>query len=105
MRIPTDGEYDWCSNLYDRAAEGFDVGTKSDGIDAAYEFSTQMLRNPERAAEHEDITEDPAAVLPTANVTVKHQTITDVEISFTPYSSICRSITPPSSGSMETEHS
>jgi len=46
MRIRTDGEYDWRSDLYDRTAEGFGVGTKSGGIDAACGFSTQMLRNP-----------------------------------------------------------
>ena len=80
MRIRTDGEYDWRTDLYDRTAEGFGVGTKSGGIDAACEFSTQMLRNLEHAADHPDMTEDLAAVLSTANVTVEHRTITGVKI-------------------------
>ena len=80
MRIRTDGEYEWRTDLYDRTAEGFGVGTKSDGIDAACEFSTQMLRNLERAAGHPDMTEDLAAVLSTASVTVEHRTVTGVEI-------------------------
>ena len=80
MRIRTDGEYDWRTDLYDETAERFGVGTKSGGIDAACEFSTQMLRNLERAADHPDMTEDLAAVLSTANVTVEHRTITGVEI-------------------------
>ena len=80
MRIRTDGDYDWRTDLYDETAKSFGVGTKSGGIDAACEFSTQMLRNLERAAEHPDMTEDLAAVLSTANVTVAHRTITGLEI-------------------------
>ena len=80
MRIRTDGEYDWRTNLYDETAEKFGIGTRSGGIDAACEFSTQMLRNLERAAEHEDMTGDLAELLSTANVTVEHRTITGVEI-------------------------
>jgi hypothetical protein len=70
------GEKDYRSDLYER----FGVGTKSGGIDAACEFSTQMLRNLERAAEHPDMTEDLAAVFSTASVTVEYRTITGVEI-------------------------
>ena len=80
MRIRTDGEYDWRTDLYDETAERFDVGTKSGGIDAACEFSTQMLRNLERAADHPDMTEDLAELLSTSNVTLKHRTITDLKI-------------------------
>ena len=39
-----------------------------------------MLRNLERAAEHEDMTDALAAVLSTTNVTVEHRTIAGVEI-------------------------
>lgn len=38
-----------------------------------------MLQNLERAAEHENMTEDLTAVLSTVNVTVKHRTVTGVE--------------------------
>lgn len=80
MRINTNGEKDYRTDLYERTTERFGVGTKSGGIDAACEFSTQMLRNLERAAEHEDMTEDLAEILSTANVTVEHRVVTGVEI-------------------------
>ena len=80
MRIRTDGEYDWRTDLYDETAERFGVGTKSGGIDAACEFSTQMLRNLERAADHPDMTEDLAELLSTSNVTLEHRTITNLKI-------------------------
>jgi hypothetical protein len=80
MRIRTNGEYDWRTDLYDETAERFDFGTKSAGIDAACEFSTQMLRNLERAVEHEDMTEELADVLSTANVAVEYRVETVLEI-------------------------
>jgi hypothetical protein len=80
MRIRTDSDYDWRTDLYDETAESFDVGTKSGGIDAACEFSNQMLRNLERAAEHEDMTEELAEVLSTQRVTVEHRIETGVNI-------------------------
>jgi hypothetical protein len=80
MRIRTNGDYDWRTDLYDETAESFGVGTKSAGIDAACEFSTQMLRNLERAAEHEDMTKELANVLSTANVTVEYRVETSLEI-------------------------
>jgi hypothetical protein len=80
MRIRTNGDYDWRTDLYDETAESFGVGTKSAGIDAACEFSTRMLRNLERAAEHEDMTEELADVLSTANVTVEYRLETGLEI-------------------------
>lgn len=80
MRINTSGEKDYRTDLYERTAERFGVGTKSGGIDAACEFSSQMLRNLEHAAEHDDMTEDLAEVLSTTNVTVEHHVVTGVEI-------------------------
>ena len=80
MRINTNGEKEYRTDLYERTAERFGVGTKSGDIDAACEFSTQMLRNLERAADHPDMTEDLAELLSTANVTVEHHTVTGVEI-------------------------
>jgi hypothetical protein len=80
MRINTNGEKDYRTDLYERTAERFGVGTKSGGIDAACEFSTQMLRNLERAAEHEDMTEELADVLSTPNVTVEYHVETGLEI-------------------------
>jgi hypothetical protein len=80
MRIHTNGDYDWRTDLYDDTAERFGVGTKSAGIDAACEFSTQMLRNLERAVEHEDMTEELADILSTANITVEYRVETSLEI-------------------------
>lgn len=80
MRINTSGEKEYRTDLYEQTAERFGVGTKSGGIDAACEFSTQMLRNLEHAAEHEDMTEDLAEILSTANVTVERRIVTGVEI-------------------------
>jgi hypothetical protein len=80
MRINTNGEKDYRTDLYERTAERFGVGTKSGGIDAACEFSTQMLRNLERAAEHDDMTEELADVLSTPRVTVEYRIKTGVEI-------------------------
>jgi hypothetical protein len=80
MRIRTNGDYDWRTDLYDETAESFGVGTKSAGIDAACEFSTQILRNLERAAEHEDLTEELADVLSTANITIEYRVETSLEI-------------------------
>ena len=80
MRIRTDGEYDWRTDLYDETAEYFGIGTKNGGIDGACELFTQMLRNLEHAADYPDMTEDLAAVLSAANVTVEHRTIIGVEI-------------------------
>jgi hypothetical protein len=80
MRINTNGEKEYRTDLYERTAERFGVSTKSGGIDAACEFSTQMLRNLERAAEHEDMTENLAELLSTPNVTVEHRIVSGVEI-------------------------
>jgi hypothetical protein len=80
MRINTNGEKDYRTDLYERTAERFGVGTKSGGIDAACEFSTQMLRNLERAADHPDMTEDLAELLSTPNVTVEHRVVTGLTI-------------------------
>lgn len=80
MRIQTTGDYDWRTDLYAQTAEKSGVGTKSGGIDAACEFSNQMPRNLEHAAEHDDMTEELADVLSTANVTVEHRTVTGIEI-------------------------
>ena len=80
MRIQTGGDYDWRTDLYDETADRFGVGTKSGGIDAACEFSIQMLRNLERAAEHGHMTEELADLLSTANVTVEYHVVTGVEI-------------------------
>ena len=80
MRINTNGKKEYRTKLYEDTAERFGVGSKSGGIDAACEFSNEMLHNLERAAEHEDMTEDLAELLSTANVTIKHRVVSGVEI-------------------------
>jgi hypothetical protein len=49
----------------------FGESTRSKAIDGTCEFSTQMLRNLERAAEYEDMTEDFAEILSTRAVEVE----------------------------------
>jgi hypothetical protein len=80
MIINTNGRKDYRTDLYERTADRFSVGSKSGGIDAACEFSNQMLRNLERAAEHPDMTEDLAEVLSTTNGTVEHRVVSGVKI-------------------------
>jgi hypothetical protein len=80
MRINTNGEKHYRTDLYEKTAERFGVDTKSGGIDAACEFSNQMLRNLERAADHPDMTEDLAELLSTTNVTVEYRVETSLEI-------------------------
>jgi hypothetical protein len=71
---------DWRIDLYDETAENFDEATRSGGIDAACEFSNQMLRNLERAVDHPDMTPELAELLSTANVAVEHRIETDIKI-------------------------
>ena len=80
MRTNTNGEKDYCTGLYGRTTERFGVGTKSGGIDAACEFSIQMLHNFERAAEHDNMIEELANVLSTTRVTVEHRIETGIAI-------------------------
>jgi hypothetical protein len=80
MRINTNGKKEYRTELYEDTADRFGVGSKSGGIDAACEFSTQMLRNLERAAEHPDMTEDLAELLSTQYVEVEYRIKTGIEI-------------------------
>lgn len=80
MRIRTNDDYDWRTDLYDETAESFGVGTKSAGIDAACQFSIQMLRNLEHAADHPDMTEELAELFSTQRVEVKYRVETGVTI-------------------------
>ena len=80
MRIRTNHDHAWRADLYDQAAKAFDESTRTGGIDAACEFSTQMLKNLECAAEHPDMTEELAKTLSTNNVKMKHYTVSELEI-------------------------
>jgi hypothetical protein len=80
MRIRTNGGHEWRTDLYDDTAEHFNEGTRSGGIDVACEFSTEMLRNLERAVNHPDMTEELADVLSTRVVNIEYRVETDVEI-------------------------
>jgi hypothetical protein len=80
MRINTNGKKDYRTDLSEHTAERFGIGTKSGGIDAACQFSNQMLRNLERAAEHPDMTKELADLLSTANIIVEYHVETGLEI-------------------------
>ena len=80
MRINTNGKKKYRTSLYEETADRFGVGSKSGGIDAACEFSTAMLSNLERAADHPDMTQELAELLSTSEVTVEHRVVSGVEI-------------------------
>jgi hypothetical protein len=81
MRIQTDGDYEWRTDLYDRTADRLGEGTRSGGIDGACEFTREMLDNLEEAVDHPDMTEELAEVLSTSRVEVEYRVETDVSIS------------------------
>lgn len=80
MRIQTNGDYEWRTDLYDRTAERLGEGTRSGGIDGACEFTRQMLNNLEEAVDHPDMTEELADILSTSRVEVEYRVETGVSI-------------------------
>ena len=80
VRIQTDGDYEWRTDLYDRTANRLGEGTRSGGIDGACEFTQQMLDNLEEAADHPDMTEELAEVLSTARVKTEYRVETGVVV-------------------------
>ena len=80
MRIRTNGDYEWRTDLYDETADTFGVGTRSAGIDAACEFTQRMFGNLEEAADHPDMTEELADVLSTSYVKVEYRVETGIEV-------------------------
>ena len=80
MRIKTDGQYDWRNEQYEQAADQLGEATKSKGIDAATNFTIEMLSNLERAMEHEDMTPELAEILSTDQVRLIYEVTRDIEI-------------------------
>ena len=64
MRIQTNGDYKWRTDLYDGTADRLGEGTRSGGIDRAYEFTRRTLNNLEAAANHPDMTGELADISP-----------------------------------------
>ena len=81
MRIETNGQYEWRNDQYSEAADILGEATKSKGIDAATAFSIEMVRNLERAIEHEDMTEELADLLSTEQVNLTYEIETDIRVS------------------------
>ena len=58
MRIQTNSDYAWRTDLYDNVGELLGESTRSGAIDAIAEFAREMLPALQRAVEHEDMPED-----------------------------------------------
>lgn len=80
MRIRTNDKFEWRTDLYDDVADLLDESTRSGGIDASAEFTRNMLRNLERAAEHPDMTEELAEILSTPQVRVQYEVRSGVHV-------------------------
>ena len=80
MRIRTDDKYQWREDLYDRVGRKMNESTRTGAVDAAAQFSEEMLANLEKAAEHPDMTEELAELLSTSQVTVKYEVTSGVEV-------------------------
>ena len=80
MRVNTADSYAWRLDLYDDVASMLGESTRSGGIDASCEFTRQMLRNLERAADHPDMTEELAEILSTDQVELEYRVETGVNI-------------------------
>lgn len=80
MRIQSDGRYEYRKDLYDETAEKLGENTRSKGLDAACEFTQRMLRNLERAVEHEDMTPKLAEELSTPRVNVIYCVEAGIEV-------------------------
>jgi hypothetical protein len=80
MRIETSDRYDWRLGLYDDVGQLLNENTRSGAIDGACEFTQEMLRNLERAVEHEDMTEELADILSTSTVTIEYHLETGVSV-------------------------
>lgn len=80
MRIESTGTYEYRKALYDDAAEAMGESTRSKGLDASAKFTKRMVARLERAAQHEDMTEELAALLSTPRVEVVYEVETGVEV-------------------------
>ena len=80
MRIQTDGNYAWCTDLYDDVGRLLDESTRSGAIDGACVFTRQMLPALAKAVEHPDMTPELAEVLSTPTVNVEYRVETSVNV-------------------------
>lgn len=80
MRIETNGEYAWRTDLYDDVGKLLGENTRSGAVDGACEFTTKMLPALKRAVEHPDMTEELAEVLSTSVVKVDYRVETSVSV-------------------------
>lgn len=57
-----------------------DENTRAGSVDAAYEFTDEMLANLERAMNHPDMTPELAALLSTSQVELEYEVHSSVEV-------------------------
>lgn len=81
MRINTTDSYEWRTDLYDRVGDLMNESTRSGAVDASAQFTEEMIKNLNRAMDHEDMTEDLAKILSTSQVELEYEVRSDVNIS------------------------
>ena len=81
MRINTDDNYEWRTDLYDRVGDLMNESTRSGAIDASAQFTEEMMKNLDRAMDHPDMTPELAALLSTSQVELEYEIQSDVNVS------------------------
>ena len=80
MQIKTDGNHEYRLDQLRRVMQQADENTKSGAFDFSTAFTLQMLRNPDQALDHPDMTEELADVLSTPSVELKYQIETAMRV-------------------------
>lgn len=80
MRIRTNDKFEWRTDLDDDVADLLGESTRSGGIDASCEFTRNMMRALEHAADHPDMSEELAEILSTPQVEVQYEVRSGVNV-------------------------
>ena len=78
MRIRTDGKYEYRTDAIESAKKALNETTNTVAVIGACEYARKMRRNLERAADHEDLTPELAALLSTTEIPVEVRRETSV---------------------------
>jgi hypothetical protein len=81
MRINTDDNYEWRTDLYDRVGDLMNESTRSGAVDASAQFTEEMMKNLDRAMDHPDMTPELAALLSTSQVELEYEIQSGVNVS------------------------
>lgn len=81
MRINTDDNYEWRTDLYDRVGDLMNESTRSGAVNASAQFTEEMMKNLDRAMDHPDMTPELAALLSTSQVELEYEIQSGVNVS------------------------